>query len=509
MKKSATTIDKKHYEKVMMLSKRRGFIWGPSPEIFGGLSGFYAYGPLGKAIKNNVENLIRNWLWINGFWEVDAPTVSPEIVWISSGHVEGFIDPIVRCTKCKTVYRADKLIEEVAPQIHTSGKSFEELTEILEKEGIRCPKCGGKLGEVAGYNLMMKTTIGLDTTGYLRPETATTTYIMFKRLHTFFREKLPSKVFQIGKAYRNEISPRQGVLRLREFTQGEAQTFILPEQEYDFAEFKRIENEKLPLLPYKIQMEDKEEIQNVTLREAIDLGYLEKEAYAWHIWVAYKIYELLNIPEEKFRLRQHLPEERAHYAKDAWDIEFLTEDFGWVELCGIHDRGDYDLLRHQKYSKQKMMVRGSKGKEIPHILEIAFGIDRTIYALLETSYIKDDIREWLKLPAFIVPIQIAVFPLMKKNGLDTKAKEIYRKLRRTEFRIIYDEDGSIGKRYRRMDEVGTPFEVTIDYQTLEDDTVTIRDRDTMKQNRVKTEDLVNEFKRRIQDPLKNLAGAIV
>jgi len=508
MNKTATA-NKKHYEKVMMLSKRRGFIWGPSPEIFGGLSGFYSYGPLGKIIKNNVEELIQKWLWINGFWEVDAPTVSPEIVWISSGHVEGFIDPIVRCTKCKTVYRADKLIEEFAPNIHTSGKSFEELTKIIEEKNIQCPKCGGKLGEVTGYNLMMKTTIGLDTTGYLRPETATTTYIMFKRLHAFFREKLPSKVFQIGKAYRNEISPRQGVLRLREFTQGEAQTFILPEQEHDFADFKKIENEKLPLLPYKIQMEDREDIQNISLREAIDLGYLEKEAYAWHIWVAYKIYEMLGIPKKRFRLRQHLPDERAHYAKDAWDIEFLTQDFGWVELCGVHDRGDYDLSRHQKYSKQKMLVRSSKGKEVPHVLEIAFGIDRTIYALLEANYVKDDVREWLRLPAFIAPIQIAVFPLMKKDGLDAKAKEVYRTLRQTEFRVVYDEDGSIGKRYRRMDEVGTPFEVTIDYQTLEDGTVTIRDRDTMEQHRVKIEELTKEFKKLIQNPLENLAKQMI
>ncbi|MGQ4833397.1 MAG: glycine--tRNA ligase [Candidatus Asgardarchaeia archaeon] len=486
------------YEKVMMLSRRRGFIWGPSPEIYGGLSGFYDLGPLGKLLKNNVENLLRRWLTLNNFWEVEANTVSPIDVWIASGHVEGFVDPIVKCKKCGAVYRADKLIEEIKPKIRTAGLSFDKLSEIIKKENIRCPKCKGELSDIMEYNLMMKTTVGLEKECVLRPETATTTYVLFQRLYNYFREKMPISVFQIGKAYRNEISPRQGVLRLREFTQAEAQTFILPSQKEHFKKFDEIKDEIIPALPYRYQLDGIEDVKKFRIKDLINEEHIENEAFAWHLWAGYKFYEMIGIPKEKIRLRQQLPDERAHYARDAWDIEVLTQRFGWIEVCGVHDRGNYDLRRHQEYSKERLSVRTENGERvIPHVLEIAYGIERTLYALLEFSYREDSKRVWLDLPKFLAPIKLAVFPLMKKDNLPNKAKEVYMKLRNV-FIAIYDEDGSIGKRYRRMDEVGTPFEVTIDYQTLEDDTVTVRDRNTMEQKRVKIdkleEYLLNELK---------------
>ncbi len=488
------------YEKVMMLSRRRGYIWGPSPEIYGGLSGFYDLGPLGKLLKNNIEAFLRRWLMLNNFWEIEANTVSPIEVWVASGHVEGFVDPIVKCKKCGAVYRADKLIEELRPEIKTAGLSFDQLSEIIKKENIRCPKCKGELSDIMEYNLMMKTTVGLDKECVLRPETATTTYILFQRLHNYFREKMPISVFQVGKAYRNEISPRQGVLRLREFTQAEAQTFILPSQKHHFPKYDEIKKEKIPALPYRYQLDGKD-MESMSIEDLIKNEHIENEAFAWHLWAGYKFYELLGFPKNKIRLRQQLPDERAHYARDAWDIEVLTQRFGWVEVCGVHDRGDYDLGRHQKYSKERLSVRDENGNRvIPHVLEIAYGIERTVYTLLEFSYREDNKRIWLDLPRFLAPIQLAIFPLMKKDGLPEKAREIYEKLR-TKFITVYDEDGSIGKRYRRMDEIGTPFEITIDYQTLEDDTVTIRDRNTMKQERIKIAETEEYIRKGLERPI--------
>lgn len=491
------------YMKVMTLAKRRGYIWGPSPEIYGGLSGFYDIGPLGKGLKTNIETLLRKWLMKNNFWEIESNTISPINVWIASGHVEGFVDPIVECKKCGSIYRADKLIEEFRPHIKTFGLKFDELSKIIKQENIRCPKCKGELSEVREYNLMLRTTVGLDNDCILRPETATTTYVLFNRLFTFFREKLPIYVFQMGRAYRNEISPRQGVLRLREFTQVEAQTFILPEQKNNFRYFDEIKDYELPVLPYKLQeSSNKEDFVYMKINELLRDGHIENPAFGWHLWVGFKFYEFLNIPKGSIRIRQHVPEERAHYARDAWDIEVMTQRFGWVEVCGIHDRGDYDLSRHQEFSKQRLSVRLQDGSYVvPHVLEIAYGIERTLYVILEYAYREDEKRIWLQLPRFLAPIQVGVFPLMKKDRLPERAKKIYNKIRDKGFFVIYDEDGSIGRRYRRMDEVGTPFEITIDYQTLEDDTVTIRDRDTMKQIRVNEDEIISYLEKHLAFPI--------
>ena len=487
------------YTKIMMLAKRRGFIWGPTPEIFGGVSGFYDLGPLGKEMKNNIIKFISKRLWTLGFWEIESPTVTPEIVWMSSGHLEGFTDPIVQCKKCKAVYRADKLILEIFPELSVSEKNYDSLSNIIQEKNIRCPRCGGEFSNVRPYNLMMKTTIGVDTTGYLRPETATTTYLLFPRLLNFFRGNLPIKVFQAGKAYRNEISPRQGVLRLREFTQLEAQVFILEKQEYDFQEFKAIEYFKTPILSSSMQENNETSPKIMTFRELIDEGFVKKEAYAWTIWVGYQTLLDMGFSPDKIRLRQHLPDEKAHYALDAWDIEVYTKDFGWIEVCGIHDRGDYDLSRHQTYSKTSMEVNVNGKKVVPHILEIAFGIERPLYCLLEHSYREDAQRVWLDLPAFVAPIQVGVFPLMKKDKLPEIAFEVYSNLIKNGIKAVYDETGSIGKRYRRQDEIGTPLAVTIDYQTLEDNTVTLRDRNTMKQERIKIEDVVHIIKEKTKN----------
>jgi glycyl-tRNA synthetase len=479
-------------EIVTSLAKKRGFFWGPSPEIYGGSSGFYDLGPLGKLLKNRLENIIRSSFVRANFWEVECPTVSPAIVWNASGHLDGFIDPVTECTKCGQVYRADNLISEQSPGALVSGKSVDELTEMINSLNINCPACKSNLGPVEPFNLMLKTRLGLDQDAYLRPETATTTYLLFKRLLTFFRDKLPLSVFQIGKAYRNEISPRQGMLRLREFTQTEGQLFILEDDEKHWPRFDDVVNDILPVLPYQIQKNDGKPIR-MKVSEAVKKGHFQTQAYAWCVHLAYSIFRTMGFSEDKMRLRQHFPTERAHYAKDAWDVEIHTESFGWVECCGIHDRGNYDLTRHQEFSKERLNVTVEKQQVVPNVLEIAFGIERPLFCLLDNSFqpeSKERDTDWLRFPPEVAPIQVAIFPLMGKDELLGPAREIFDDVIDAGFIAQFDVGGSIGRRYRRQDEVGTPFCVTIDYTTLEDETTTIRDRDSMEQVRVNRNELV-------------------
>ncbi|MGY5875655.1 MAG: glycine--tRNA ligase [Candidatus Thorarchaeota archaeon] len=481
--------DKDFSEIIVGLCKKRGFFWGPSPEIYGGSAGFYDLGPLGKLLKNRLEERIRKRFVRANFWEVECPTVSPAIVWKASGHLDGFIDPVTQCTKCEQAFRADTLIEEQVPDAHIKDLTPEALTEKIVELGVHCPSCKGTLGPVEQYNLMLKTRLGLSQEAYMRPETATTTYLLFKRFVTFFRDKLPFSVFQIGKAYRNEISPRQLMLRLREFTQVEGQIFILEKDEHEWSPFDEVKTEKLPLLPYQVQEKESEEVSMFSMEDALKKGYFQKAAYAWCVYLAYTIFREMGFPESSLRLRQHLLTERAHYAADAWDIEIYTRSFGWVECCGVHDRGNYDLSRHQEFSKEKMSVKVDKKPVVPEVLEIAFGVERPLFCAIDNAYIEDEERSWLKFAPEIAPVQVAVFPLMGKPELVGPAKEIYEKVMDTGLISYYDQGGSIGRRYRRQDEIGTPFCVTVDYDSLEDNTVTVRDRDSMDQVRVSLDEL--------------------
>ncbi|MHA1636593.1 MAG: glycine--tRNA ligase [Candidatus Thorarchaeota archaeon] len=476
--------EKDFNEIITGLCKKRGFFWGPSPEIYGGSSGFYDLGPLGKLLKNRLEFAIRKSFVRANFWEVECPTVSPEIVWKASGHLDGFIDPLTQCTKCGQVYRADNLIEENSDDASLKGLSLDEMTKTITELGIKCPACKSELGPVQQYNLMLKTRLGLDQDAYLRPETATTTYLLFRRFLTFFRDKLPASVFQMGKVYRNEISPRQGMLRLREFTQVEGQIFILEADEVEWSRFDSIRDEELPLLPAQTQETGSDKVKLTKMSDALKKGNFQKQAYGWCVHLAYSIFLGMGFTSENMRVRQHLLTEKAHYAQDAWDIEILTKSFGWVECCGIHDRGNYDLSRHQEFSKQKLSVKVDKKPTVPNVLEIAFGAERPLFCAIDNAYAEDDERNWLRFPPEIAPIQVAVFPLMSKPELLAPAHEIHESVMDSGLITQFDQGGSIGRRYRRQDEVGTPFCVTVDYDTLEDNTVTVRDRDSMDQVRI-------------------------
>ena len=471
------------------LVKRRGFIWGPSPEIYGGLAGFYSYGPAGMALKNNILNLFRRELRYFGFGEVECPTIMPEIVWSASGHLERFIDPVLKCKNCSTIYRVDKFLQENLPDLMIDGLSIEEMEKLIRKHELNCPKCESAFSKIEEYNLMLKTSVGNNVTAYLRPETATTTYLLFNRLDQDARRQYPIKVFQFGKAYRNEISPRQGVLRMRAFDQFELQMFISKHQEMESEDFEEIKHSTLPLLDWKLQEKGISKPKFISLDKAISDKILKKPAYAYCLYIGYYLTKILGIPEGVIRLRQHSINERAHYADDAWDLEIKTRQFGWVEICGIHDRTDYDLRRHGEFSKQNFEVSmgdDPKIKEVPQVLEIAFGIDRILYTLLETSFNVEEGRIILKLNPILAPNTVAVFPLVRnKENIRNLALNIHRELLKNRIGSFFDAAGSIGKRYRRQDELGTKWCITIDYESLEDNTVTIRERDSMEQTRIK------------------------
>jgi glycyl-tRNA synthetase len=470
------------------LIKRRGFIWGPSPEIYGGFAGFYSYGPAGMALKNNILDIFRKECRYFGFGEVECPTIMPSIVWEASGHLERFIDPVMRCKKCDTLYRADKFLQENLTDLVIDGLSSKEMEKILEKHNLICPKCGTPFEKIEEYNLMLKTSVGNNVTAYLRPETATTTYLLFNRLDQDARRQYPIKIFQYGKAYRNEISPRQGVLRMRAFDQLELQLFISKQQEMEFEDYNEIKNKKLPFLDWEQQEKGIDKPNVISIDEAIKDRIVRKPAFAYCLYVGHYLTKILGIPENSIRLRQHSINERAHYADDAWDLEIETRQFGWVEICGIHDRTDYDLRRHAEFSKQNFEVSmGSDPnlKEIPQVLEIAFGIDRIIYTLLETTFNAEEGRINLKLNPSLAPNTVAVFPLVRnKETIRNLALKVHRDLLENRINSFYDAAGSIGKRYRRQDELGTKWCITIDYESLDDNTVTIRERDSMEQIRV-------------------------
>ena len=350
---------------------------------------------------------------------------------------------------------------------------------------------------------MMKTTIGLDVEAYNRPETATTTYLPFLRYVDFFRKKLPFAVFQIGKAYRNEISPRQHVMRCREFTQAEAQLFLFKEQKNNFEQYEDIKHEKVPLWAWQFQKEEKEP-KSMTVHEALEKGHFKNKAYAWAVYTAYSLFRQIGLPEDKLRLRQHFPDEKAFYADDAWDIECKLNSFGWFELCGVHDRTDYDLTQHGKYSGKSLKAFNEQSlkeekNEIPNIIEIAFGTDRPTFALLDIFYKKINEAEGktkFVVPIHMSPVKVAVFPLVKKEKLPEIAKNIYSELQK-EFFVRYDASGSIGKRYLREDEAGTAFCITIDFDSITKNDVTIRNRDTEEQKRIP----INNIKHTIRELL--------
>lgn len=479
--------------------KKKGFIY-PSSEIYGGLAGFYDYGHIGTLLKKKFENLWRDYfLNLNdNFFEIETATVMPEKVFKASGHLKNFIDPIVKCSKGDFSDRADHFIEQAIDQ-KVEGFSPTQLTGLIKKNNLRCPRCQAALESVTVLNMMFPLNLGVGAAqkAFLRPETAQSPYVNFKLQYELQRKKLPLGLALIGRAYRNEISPRNLTLRQREFTQAELQIFFNPQKINEHPPFEMVKDYKLQTL----LVEDRG-INTVVERTAGQLvGKGWPKFYVYHLVKMQQFYlDVLKIPLPQFRLYQLNDQEKAFYNKYHFDIEIKLKEHGFTEVGGLHYRTDHDLKGHQEISGESMEIfdEESKRKYIPHILELSFGVDRHVYALLDLSY--DDNEERgniiLHLPNKLTPFFCAVFPLVRnKPELLAKAEKVYATLR-SEFSCFYDEMSSIGRRYARADELGVRYCITIDFESIESkDTLTIRDRETTQQKIIKVGELTKTLSR--------------
>jgi len=548
------------------LARRRGFFW-QSYEIYGGASGFATYGNLGTRVKQNIERKLRElFVYKLGIMEIESPVITPEKVFEASGHIEHFKEPMIECSKCKKWFRADHLLRDIAKISESEAEKMNlaELNEAIEKQKIRCPECDGAFNEPKMFLTMFKTTIGpySDAVGYGRPEAAQGIFVEFRRLYEMAREKLPFGAIQIGRALRNEISPRQGLVRLREFTIGDLEFFFDPEEPNCYL-LKDVENETLRLLLAKNSLEGSEDITEVTVKEALDKKYVKSEWQAVFMALQKKFLTGLGVPAEKQRFIEKHPWERAHYSSETFDQEVLVERWGWLEVNACACRTDYDLKRHSEFSGQDMYVfkeyekpvekeqtvikpvmtklgpvfKKEAGKVaemlsktdpeqvekamekndyfdlgnyrvlpehvdikhektyergrrfIPYVIEPTFGTDRLFYVAFEYAYRIKGERALLSFPRDVAPIQVGIYPLVSKDGLPEKALELHKTLLNEGFVSEYDDAGSIGRRYARADEIGVSLGITVDYDTLSDETVTIRDRDSWKQVRSKIDEL--------------------
>lgn len=478
--------------------KKKGFIY-PSSEIYGGLAGFYDYGHTGTLLKKNFENCWRKYfLGLNdNFFEIETAQIMHESVFKASGHIENFIDPQVKCSKCEFNERADHFISMMTKE-RVEGFSAEELTKIMHKHKLVCPSCKGALQPVTVMNIMFPVQLGVFSRNraFLRPETAQSPYVNFRLQYEVQRKKLPLGLALIGKAFRNEISPKNLTLRQREFTQAELQIFFNPDLIGHHPEFNTIQNYKLRTL--LVDDRSTNAVVERTAQQLVDLGL--PQFYVYHLVKIQQFYlEKMSIPAQKFRLYQLNDTEKAFYNKYHFDLEVELSEHGFTEMGGLHYRTDHDLGGHQLVSKQTMeIIDEPTGKRfIPHVLELSFGVDRNVYALLDLGYEANQERGnvILHLPTPFTPFFCAVFPLVKnKPELVIVAENMYKQIKQ-KFSCFYDETSSVGRRYARADELGVRYCLTVDFDSLTDHAITIRDRETTTQERVPIKNIVEYLTR--------------
>jgi len=468
-------------EDMAIFCKRKGFVY-QSGDIYGGFAGFWDFGHLGVELKNNIK---KEW-WKFHVWQrrdikgIDGSIITHPLVWKASGHIDSFSDIFVVCKKCKKPEKIDR---------KDLGK-------------IKCPKCGGDFDEKTAkeFKLMFKTTVGEKDEAYLRPETAQLIFTNFKFVYDNARMKLPFGIAQIGKAFRNEIAPRDFLFRCREFEQMEMEYFIEPESKciYEIPETE--------ILVYSAEAQiGNEEPKKMKITDALKKGIIKKDWHAYWLATEFSWFVKLGVNPNNFRIRQHRKDELAHYSSDCWDLEYKFP-FGWKELEGIADRSDYDLKQHEKFSKKDLTIfdENSKKKILPQVIcEPSLGVERAFLVFMFDSYYYDDKREniLLKLNPKIAPIKAAIFPIIKREDFEKMSYEIFDNLKE-EWNVIYDESGSIGRRYARNDEIGTPFCITIDEESLKNKDITIRERDTKKQIRVKISEIKNILRKLINEEIE-------
>ncbi len=477
-------------DELFALLRRRGVLW-PTAEIYGGAQGLYDYGPLGGPLKRHIEEAWTAWFvgLSHSYFLIDPAEILPEAVVRASGHLENFTDPEVTCDQCHTAFRAETVLEKVRPE-GVDGLAPAQIGEIIRANQVRCPKCGSlALSVPHPFNLMF----GLDwgVTGreraYLRPETAQSSYLGFSRMWDVGRHALPLGIAVVGKAYRNEIAPRQVLFRMRAFTQAELQIFFDPAG-FDLS-FDRVAEERLPVLRVARREAGEESPEWVSARDLVDSGGLPV-FYVYHMGHMFRFFrDVLGYAADRIRFLEKSDKERAFYNRIQFDAEVhLTSLAGYKELAAVHYRGDYDLTRHGEGSGKDLSVTPTKGKKVlPHVLELTFGVDRNLWAIADLHLGTDGDRTVWRLPPYLAPVAVGVFPLIAKTHASF-ALRLADELAAAGVTVQYDDTGTIGKRYARSDEAGTPFCVTIDGGTVgegvEKGTVTLRSRDTKEQVRL-------------------------
>jgi len=479
-------------DEIMTVCLRRGILF-PTAEIYGGLAGFYDLGPVGTRIRNNLIELWRHsFVELRDFvYEVSGTTILPSEVFQASGHLEHFTDPYTECPKGHVV-RADQLIEEKLG-IQAEGKPNDELTSIIREHQIKCPTCGHSLSEVRSFGLMFATHVGGERRqAFLRPETAQNIFLDFKRVQKATRAKLPFGIAQIGRSYRNEISPRQSVVRVREFEQMEIEYFIDPDHLDECPLLPELQDVELAIVTREAQQEAAEkgrhggeyEAVRVTVAEAAEKGLVPNQWMACVLGDEMVFFQQLGIPKEAIRFRHMRPEETPHYSGGNFDLE-VRLSIGWKEVVGNAYRRDHDLRAHMKGSQKDLSIEVNGRKVVPHVIEPSFGVDRLLYCIMEHTFRCDESRSWswFQFPPAIAPYDAVILPLLERPPLEERAQRLYRECLELGLAVLYDDRGRIGRRYARADEIGIPTAVTIDPQTLEDGTATLRSRDTTKQTR--------------------------
>ena len=495
--------------------KRKGFVY-PCSEIYGGISGFWDFGHLGVELKNNIK---KEW-WKTFVQQrddmvgIDGSIISHPTVWKASGHVDGFTDVLVDCKKCGSRFRGDQLIEDKL-KMPTAGMSLDDIAKKLGEHRVKCPKCGSELGEPKKFNLMFTTNVGAiqgsNSAAYLRPETAQLIFANFKLVQENARMKLPFGIAQVGKAFRNEISPRDFLFRMREFEQMEIEYFVHPDkQECPF--IGEVLDYEINVYSAEMQKNNKK-MEKITIKEALDKKIIKTGWHAYWLAKMHQWFVSLGANPEHFRIRQHVKDELSHYALDTWDLEYEFP-FGWKELQGLANRTDFDLKQHMQFSKTDLTLfdEETKKKIVPHVIcEPSQGVERAFLVFMFDAYNYDKKRDnvVLKLHPKLAPIKIGVFPLVSnKKELVEKAREIYNELKK-EWTCTFDVSGSIGRRYARADETGIYACITIDHESLEEESATIRSRDTTEQIRVKISDLKNVLEKFLDGEKLGKLGKVV
>ncbi len=500
------------YDELFALLRRRGFLW-PTAEIYGGAQGLYDYGPLGALLKRRVE---AAWIaWFPGlsrdYHVIDPAEILPEAVVRASGHLENFTDPEITCENCHAAFRADTILEKVRPE-GVDGLTPAQIGEVVTARGLRCPNCGSTaLSVPRAFNMMFGFEFGVTgrERAYLRPETAQSSYLAFPRMWDVGRRALPLGIAVVGKAYRNEIAPRQVLFRMRAFTQAELQIFFDPAR-FELP-FDAVRDERLPLLRVPRREAGEESPEWLPAGELVASGGLP-EFYVYHLVHSYRFFrDVLRYPAERIRLLEKSDRERAFYNRIQFDVEVFLESLsGYKELGAVHYRGDYDLSRHGDGSGKDLSVTLPGGaKLLPHVLELTFGVDRNVWALADVHLGRDGDRTVFRLPPYLAPVAAGVFPLMEKEHRDF-ALSLADDLAAAGVEARYDEAGAIGRRYARMDEAGAPFCVTVDGRTLapgpEAGTVTVRDRDSKAQERVPAPELAARLRASLEPPHPRRTG---